>query len=317
MQGNGVTKAGVTQIAQALSRCNITTLDLSRNPIGPEGTQVLAEVIKKNTILKDISLISCGITSQGAAHLAACLEHNNTLATLHLWGNKFGPSGLAAFSGCTKLGAIRTLDLRGNEFPSSAGNELSTLLSKKSTLSVLDLTGNALGPKGCEQLAKSLASSHLTALYLSGNSLGNDGVKHIAKSLGPISTLSLSLNFLGDDAMDYLAPALNASSRITNLDLSWNHIGAGGARELSKVLEKGTCLITTLNLEGNSLGPEGAVHLAASLHNNTTLTHLTLTANNFRKDGAKAVADLLKRSVTISTLNIAKNGIKGNQINTN
>jgi Ran GTPase-activating protein (RanGAP) involved in mRNA processing and transport len=219
---------------------------------------------------------------------------------------------LAAFSPENRLGGVKYLDLRGNELPPSSGQEVAAILSKKSSLSFLDLTGNQLGAKGCELISRSLASATLTSLSLSANSMGNEGVMYIARSLGPaLTTLSLSLNFLGDDAIDYLAPRLLSPCNITHLDLSWNHIGSGGARELSKVLEQHTCTITTLNLEGNSLGPEGTVLLMAALHNNTTLTHLILATNNFRKDGAKAVADLLKRSPTITTLNIGKNGIKG------
>ncbi len=142
--------------------------------------------------------------------------------------------------------------------------------------------------------------------------MNDEGISYLAKSFGPsLTTLSLSLNFLGDDAIDHLAPKLLAPSRITFLDLSWNHIGVGGARELSKVLEHSNTPLTTLNLEGNLLGPEGVVLLSASLQANKTMTNLTLAANNLRKDGAKAIAGWLKKTTTLTTLNINKNGIKG------
>ena len=55
-----------------------------------------------------------------------------------------------------------------------------------------------------------------------------------------------------------------------------------------------TVVLTTLYLNGNSIGNEGAKAIAEALKVNATLTKLELWANRIGHDGAKAIAEALK-----------------------
>jgi Ran GTPase-activating protein (RanGAP) involved in mRNA processing and transport len=72
---------------------------------------------------------------------------------------------------------------------------------------------------------------------------------------------------------------------------------------------KTNSILTTLNLEGNKIGPADATALAGALKTNMTLASLRLEANRIGDDGARALADALKTNKTLAELVLYFNGI--------
>ncbi|KAI8596822.1 hypothetical protein EDD21DRAFT_236094, partial [Dissophora ornata] len=70
--------------------------------------------------------------------------------------------------------------------------------------------------------------------------------------------------------------------------------------------------LTTLNLENNSIGKEGALALSEALKTNTTLMTLTLGNNSIEREGALALSEALKTNTTLTTLDLKYNSI-GNE----
>jgi Ran GTPase-activating protein (RanGAP) involved in mRNA processing and transport len=70
-------------------------------------------------------------------------------------------------------------------------------------------------------------------------------------------------------------------------------------------------MLTTLILEGNNIRAEGARYIAEALKKNKCLFKLHIGANNIRRDGAKAVADCLKVNTALIDLSLKANSIKG------
>ncbi|KAF9956626.1 hypothetical protein BGZ72_002637 [Mortierella alpina] len=105
-----------------------------------------------------------------------------------------------------------------------------------------------------------------------------------------------------------LAEALKTNLSLTTLDLQGNAIGNDGAKALAAALEINSTM-TTLNLTDNDIGPLGANALAEALKTNSTLTTLNLRGNAIGDDGAKALAAALKINSTMTTLNLTYNGI--------
>ncbi|CAF1065560.1 unnamed protein product [Adineta steineri] len=62
---------------------------------------------------------------------------------------------------------------------------------------------------------------------------------------------------------------------ITTLNLDWNKIGADGAQHLADALRTNKTL-TTLNLDWNEIGADGAQYIADILRHNTVTIHLFL-----------------------------------------
>jgi len=84
----------------------------------------------------------------------------------------------------------------------------------------------------------------------------------------------------------------------------------GADLEMLCELLKGNAIpTTTLGLGGNNIGDEGAVKIAESLMNNSTLTTLGLGSNNIGAEGAVKIAESLMNNSTLNTLGLDDNNI--------
>ena len=96
----------------------------------------------------------------------------------------------------------------------------------------------------------------------------------------------------------------------STLNLDNNEIGVEGAKELAEALETNTSL-TTVILSNNGIGDRGAIALATALRANHTLKSLDLSNNGIGDRGANMLADALGTNDTlkIKSLNLGNNDI--------
>jgi Leucine-rich repeat (LRR) protein len=78
----------------------LTKLCLSGNPIGSEGTIILADALGRHAMpsLKRLNLHRCGIEDNGCVALVSALEQNSSLQILDLKYNDFGERGFMALA---------------------------------------------------------------------------------------------------------------------------------------------------------------------------------------------------------------------------
>ncbi|KAH7054780.1 hypothetical protein BKA57DRAFT_434420 [Linnemannia elongata] len=115
----------------------------------------------------------------------------------------------------------------------------------------------------------------------------------------------------GGKEFGMLVEAIKANSILTTLNLDHNSIGDNGAQALSEALKTNSTL-TTLNLYSNKIGPNGAQALSEALKTNSTLTTLNLEDNSIGDNGAQALSEALKSNSTLTTLNLSWNSIGDN-----
>ncbi|KDO34197.1 hypothetical protein SPRG_19039 [Saprolegnia parasitica CBS 223.65] len=120
--------------------------------------------------------------------------------------------------------------------------------------------------------------------------------------------LDLSNAYLGDDGCAALCRLLRQYPAKRVLDLRGNRIQADGAVHLAAFLKQSN-VITSINLEWNCVGvlEHGLEALSAALAMNTTLTHLDLRNNSIGPDGAALLAAGLKRNRTLQELDLRWN----------
>ncbi|XP_067046669.1 glutamate-rich protein 3-like isoform X2 [Acropora muricata] len=175
-------------LAEPLKRCHdLKMLNLSINRIGPAGAKLLAAVIKENKSLRmlllhgnpltdegveilvdavvktsNISLMNldlgdCGLTVEGAKHVARLIESNNTITILTVSGNIFGLEGWKAISNALKTNS--TLETLSLDF-SKIGDEEAVLIAEGlqecKNLRSIDLEGNRIGDEGGRRLFKAV-----------------------------------------------------------------------------------------------------------------------------------------------------------------
>ncbi|KAL0250971.1 hypothetical protein GEMRC1_000185 [Eukaryota sp. GEM-RC1] len=90
---------------------------------------------------------------------------------------------------------------------------------------------------------------------------------------------------------------------ITSMSLNGNSIGDEGARVLAEALKVNTTL-TNIDLGENSIGNEGAKALADALTVNTTVRRIELWNNDFGNEGAIALADALRVNTVLASLEL-------------
>ncbi|KAL9965538.1 hypothetical protein ACROYT_G029352 [Oculina patagonica] len=198
---------------------------------------VLAEVLKGNSSLTVLHLLSNNIGEHGANGLAEALKKNTSLTELHLSGNNIGDHGATG---------------------------LAEALKKNTSLTVLYLCGNNIGDHGAAGLAEALqTNTSLTELNLSHNTIGDHGANGLAEALQKntsLTVLNLSDNNIGDHGAAGLAEALQNNTSLTVLDLSDNNIGDEGAAGLAAALQENKSL-RKLYLYGN--------HISEACHSDT------------------------------------------------
>ncbi|KAK7051764.1 hypothetical protein R3P38DRAFT_3343862 [Favolaschia claudopus] len=159
-----------------------------------------------------------------------------------------GPSAalldkVRALDALPRVGALRTLDLRGNDLRTGI-TYIAQVLKRNRTLKVLNLAENKLDVPCLVSLAEALKyNSSLETLDLSRNPCSGPGLEGI-QSLRTAFTLNTALKrlFLSSTSMGSagaiaLAEFLPESASLLHLDLTENALGAAGVLALSKGLE--------------------------------------------------------------------------------
>lgn len=126
------------------------------------GTAALAEVIKFNTTLRDVSLANTVLNAQGCALLADALIMNRTLQSLNLEKNRIGAAGADFLAGA--LGAnetLRTLLLDGNAIGDAGASSISDALSAEggARLERLSLANTGITEVGAAAIGLSLTDN--------------------------------------------------------------------------------------------------------------------------------------------------------------
>ena len=307
-------KADIGLLAEALKvNSTLTELTLRANGIGDQGATRLAEALKENSTLTKLNLGGNDVGDQGATGLAEALKENSTLRELNLRDNCIGAQGATGLAEALEENSTLTeLNLDHNRIGCHGATGHAEALEVNSTLTELNLDGNDIGAQGATGLAEALKeNSTLTKLNLGGNDVGDQGATGLAEALkenSKLRELNLRDNCIGAQGATGLAEALEENSTLTELNLDHNRIGCHGATGLAEALKVNSTL-TELNLDGNDIGAQGATGLAEALKENSTLTELNLDGNDIGAQGATSLAEALKENSTLTELNLDHNRI--------
>ncbi|KAG8785188.1 hypothetical protein FRC20_001275 [Serendipita sp. 405] len=148
-----------------------------------------------------------------------------------------------ALDNLPRLGALKTLDLRGNDLRNGVSS-ISQVLKRNRTLKILNLAENKIGVDGLVSVADALKyNNSLETLDLSRNPCCGPGVEGIT-SLRTAFTLNTSLKrlFLSSTSLTsegaiMLAEFLPESSSLLHLDLTQNPLDIAGVMALSNGLK--------------------------------------------------------------------------------
>eukprot|EP00628_Pelagophyceae_sp_CCMP2097_P028078 CAMPEP_0184202680 /NCGR_PEP_ID=MMETSP0976-20121227/8675_1 /TAXON_ID=483370 /ORGANISM="non described non described, Strain CCMP2097" /LENGTH=500 /DNA_ID=CAMNT_0026507233 /DNA_START=85 /DNA_END=1583 /DNA_ORIENTATION=+ len=257
-------------------------LNLSQKSLQSDDFYVLCFAFRFNYPIRKLSLQACFVRDEDVRALAKSLETNCVLFSLDLSRTKVTDRGVDALIGvlASENSTLTELDLRLNTISESAAFKLSNLFHHESKtlklLNGLDLRDFDFAPPN----RVALRGMHLRL---------------------PEAIL------LGD------CLALAKTSKLEFLDLSDNGLDAAAFFVFSRAIVEKHRGLKTLRLDGNSAGPRGAEALAAMLAVNTSLTTLSISANDLTQNGidrtgVMRLRNVLKSNTTLTQIDVSGNG---------
>uniref|UniRef100_A0A3P9P7U1 NACHT LRR and PYD domain-containing protein n=1 Tax=Poecilia reticulata TaxID=8081 RepID=A0A3P9P7U1_POERE len=197
------------------------------------------------------------------------------------------------------------LDLTGNVLPGPGVKLLCDgLASPYCKLKTLRLRGCRLSEISCDSLVSALVSnpSHLKHLDMGlNNKLQDSGMKllcaFLENSESRLKTLRLLECSLTGVACAYLASALKFNpSHLTHLDMSGNNLEDSGVKHLCAFMETPNCKLQKLSLWGCRLSGTSCASIVSALNTNPSfLKRLDLRDNNLQDSDVEQLLDLVER----------------------
>lgn len=237
-------------IYQALLRNqSVTKVNLSISFMGDEETILLAELLKKNSNVKQLLLFEKNISDEGIVALADALEDNCTIESL-LLGPNIGDKGAKALGKMVeKNHSIELLALIGNSIGNLGAKELAEGLKCNRTLAHFGLIANNVGDLGAQCFAEALEKSALASFGLLANGVGNRGAAALGLALEKnrsIIVFGLASNNIEDEGSALLIEGLRKNNQIYAFGLLAT-IGVTAAKKFSEVLTENNYILNFLS----------------------------------------------------------------------
>ncbi|XP_042560269.1 NACHT, LRR and PYD domains-containing protein 12-like [Clupea harengus] len=280
LAGCKLTERSCEIVASALQSANspLRQLDLSQNDLQQSGEKLLSTLQSPSCKLETLRLASCKLTERSCEIVASALQSANSpfreldlsqndlqqtlekllstlqspnckLETLRLAGCKLTERSweIVASALQSANSPLRQLDLSQNDLQQSGENLSSALQRPNCKLETLRLPDCKITEESCKAVASALQSSvSLTELDLTNNYLNDSGIQLLSAGLSSphckLQTLRLSGCLITHQGCSFLASALKSNpSYLKQLDLSYNHPGDSGVRELTDRLNDPNC----------------------------------------------------------------------------
>eukprot|EP00945_MAST-04E_sp_MAST-4E-sp1_P007664 g7664.t1 len=335
--------SSASELASAIgSSQTLTRLDLSDSTLSSLASLELA---KSNTMthgallslvegisLREKSLVkldlsAMGIGKAGATSLASALRNCFALKHFNFSENYIGSVGAnAIFQALRRVATIEDLLLNRNEIGDSAAHAIATCVQDSKHLRVFSAEDNLLTNDGGSMVWTAIAKNTeapLVQVNFSGNKFDTAWcMSNAFRASQHLETVSLARNCLNSSTGRVFADAViserwGAKRTLTSLDLGGNNLGPEGTTVLARALANASQL-QLLWLDENKLGARGGTALAKSLKQNSSLTMLDISNNMLALDTHRfsldlgAVKEFAKVLATNKTLKHLY--LKGNQI---
>lgn len=215
-------------------------LDMCKQQLGVEGTQLVTAALRQNTQIKHILMGTNAFGNPGAQAVADLVSVNNTIETVYLGCNYIEQAGAQAL--CEALSSnqsVKSMWLKRNPIGSHSMPNIVQLLQQNPNLRTLDLV-NTCADEGFFTLLEYLKkNTTVERLYLSGNYLTAEMMIPVSDMLAAnkhLKSLFLSVNNIGDKGVAHLIHGLKQNTTLEQLSLSSCGIEAEGMQLLHELL---------------------------------------------------------------------------------
>ncbi|OMJ89312.1 hypothetical protein SteCoe_8515 [Stentor coeruleus] len=321
---NNIGEEGLHILANVLIKSkSIISIDISSNDIGVEGTSKFFNLLKESECVVSINISSLEglhrnrLGVQGAEAVSNYLTYNKVLTHLNISDTSIGKEGFEyIIQGIANNKVLIFLDLSNNGFSYHNIEDFCKCLIT-TNISEIDLSGNKIGGKGCEPLAKLLSNKldkpcPLIKLGLSTCDISSQGAKKIFESLennASIISLMFDNNDIGLGTGGAIGKCFHLNGTLRFVSLSNCNLRDDNLVKLCEGLSKNIAL-KKIRLCKNLISDAGALNIADMLCRNNKLISLDLSYNFIKGQGGVAIANSLRKNSTIEKLFFTENSMK-------
>lgn len=255
-------------------------MDMCKQVVGPTSIKQLCEVACESRIVQHF-LLGNNIAFQdnekeGAEAMASVMSDTHSkIKTWYLAGNCIGPVGISIIARALQHNTIaEALWLKRNPIGPLGATSINTLLQINRALVVLDLHNCALLDSGLVNLFSQAENiTALKHLYLDANC-----IEHVEPMLpwcqdGKATSISLSINRLGDEQIIKLLDALEGNTYLKRLNLASCHLGNDSIARLRYFIP--TCVkLRSLHIGSYKSTSDMGEH-PGNFFDNDSVTHLS------------------------------------------
>ena len=207
---------------------------------------------------------------------------------------------------------LRKSKLAGGELDAEQVGLVADLVAVNPNVQSVDLSTNSFGADGSVALGHLVRSCSSLRRLASGQNNLRSGVAELAAAVAESPTLwrlDVPANAVSAATCVAVAAALAANGALRELDISWNPFGPVGGTAIAELLAASRAL-EGLNLAGCGISRGGTVAVAEVLGAavETPLRHLDLSENFVGREGAEALAAMLRRNSSLQSLELGANG---------
>ncbi|XP_075358531.1 ribonuclease inhibitor isoform X4 [Mycteria americana] len=309
----------------------LTELKLNNNELGDAGIEYLCKgLLMPSCSLQKLWLEYCELTADIVEALNAALQSKPTLKELSLSNNTLGDTAVKQLCrGLVEASCnLELLHLENCGITSDSCQEISAVLSNKSSLIDLSVGDNKIGDSGLALLCQGLMHPNckIQKLWLWDCDLTSASCKDLSRLISTKETLteiSLIDNNLRDLGMEMLcqalkdpksklqelwirecglttacckavSSALSMNKHLKVLHMGENKLGDAGVELMCEGLLNPTCNIQSLWLGNCDLTAACCATLATVMATKQCLTELDLSYNSLEDEGVRKICEALR-----------------------
>lgn len=200
-------------------------LDISNN------INEFSEAIKDSSIVKLITLASCGLGDKEIEVFSRALRDDKEIKMLNLSDNRLGDIAMNFIANCLLSNKnICQLTLNYNLVGDKGCEYLGYMIKETNSLLKLSLANNKIYDNGSDSICTGLkVNKSITYLDMSWNQITDKGAEQICAAIKSNNTLinwSLSNNKFGEKGVRIINEAITFNNRMTKIDLKWNNLNS-------------------------------------------------------------------------------------------
>lgn len=315
---------------ERLANSQATELDLSDLSLDERDMPFLADYLQTNTQLKTLKLNKNALNAAALSSIAQIIKDHPALEQLEIGNNPLTNASIPHLVEITKNPHLKFLSLSNAQLTDISAFTLA--LEENTTLSILELSGNAFGNAGAVALSNMLENNKKIArIKLRNNDISDAAVSRIILR-EETKVVDISGNQLSVDQLDQIVNAFGATvqTKIVHLFAKNELEQTNGGYDDNQSLREEKCKLNNklnaikkrngllsekhnkrkLDLKNSYITVNHIDAIIDCLKNNPQINELNLSGNNLGDDAViKLIGGIQKENLNIFDLNLANNQI--------